>query len=57
MNSRERVLKAFKILPGKPDRVPVQPDVPGHLPKDLKDNFGHLFPKHLAKLIQIPNLR
>lgn len=23
---------------------PVQPDVPGHLPKDLKDNFGHLFP-------------
>lgn len=24
MNSRERVLKAFKILPGKPDRVPVQ---------------------------------
>jgi uroporphyrinogen decarboxylase len=24
MNSRERVLKAFKILPGKPDRVPIQ---------------------------------
>lgn len=23
---------------------PVQPDVPGHEPKDLKDNFGHLFP-------------
>lgn len=23
---------------------PIQPDVPGHLPKDLKDNFGHLFP-------------
>lgn len=23
---------------------PVQPDVPGHLPKELKDNFGHLFP-------------
>ena len=22
---------------------PVQPDVPGHKPKDLKDNFGHLF--------------
>jgi uroporphyrinogen decarboxylase len=22
---------------------PVQPDVPGHLPKDLKDNFGDLF--------------
>ena len=22
---------------------PVQPDVPGHLPKDMKDNFGHLF--------------
>lgn len=24
MNSKERVLKAFKILPGKPDRVPIQ---------------------------------
>lgn len=22
---------------------PVQPDVPGHEPKDMKDNFGHLF--------------
>ncbi len=22
---------------------PVQPDVPGHLPKDIKDNFGELF--------------
>ena len=22
---------------------PVQPGVPGHLPKDMKDNFGHLF--------------
>jgi uroporphyrinogen decarboxylase len=22
---------------------PVQPDVPGHLPKDMKDNFGDLF--------------
>jgi len=22
---------------------PVQPDVPGHLPRDMKDGFGHLF--------------
>ena len=22
---------------------PVQPNVPGHLPHDMKDNFGHLF--------------
>ncbi|KPL09958.1 MAG: hypothetical protein AMS26_22140, partial [Bacteroides sp. SM23_62] len=22
---------------------PVQPDVPGHLPRDMKDNFGELF--------------
>lgn len=22
---------------------PVQPGVPGHLPKDMKENFGHLF--------------
>ena len=27
MNSRERVLKAFKRLPGLPDRVPVQFDL------------------------------
>ena len=27
MNSRERVLRAFKILPGLPDRVPVQFDL------------------------------
>jgi uroporphyrinogen decarboxylase len=36
MNSRERVLKAFKILPGIPDRVPVQFD----LCRQLYDHFG-----------------
>ncbi|MBN1340228.1 MAG: hypothetical protein JXA03_12940 [Bacteroidales bacterium] len=36
MNSRERVLKAFKILPGKPDRVPVQFE----LCRQLSDHFG-----------------
>ena len=36
MNSRERVLKAFKILPGKPDRVPVQFE----LCRQLYDHFG-----------------
>lgn len=36
MNSRERVLKAFKILPGKLDRVPIQFD----LCRQLYDHFG-----------------
>ena len=36
MNSRERVLKAFHKLPGKPDRVPVQFD----LCRQLCDHFG-----------------
>ena len=36
MNSRERVLKAFKKLPGLPDRVPVQFD----LSRQLSDYFG-----------------
>ena len=27
MNSRERVLKALKIVPGLPDRVPIQFDL------------------------------
>ena len=36
MNSRERVLKAFKILPGKPDRVPVQFE----MCQQLYDHFG-----------------
>jgi uroporphyrinogen decarboxylase len=36
MNSRERVLKAFKKLPGLPDRVPVQFD----LCRQLSDHFG-----------------
>jgi len=36
MNSRERVLKAFKRLPGLPDRVPVQFD----LCRQLADHFG-----------------
>lgn len=36
MNSRERVLIAFKKLPGKPDRVPVQFD----LCRQLYDHFG-----------------
>jgi len=36
MNSRERVLKAFKRLPGKPDCVPVQFD----LCRELYDHFG-----------------
>lgn len=36
MNSRERVLKALKRLPGLPDRVPVQFD----LCKQLIDHFG-----------------
>jgi uroporphyrinogen decarboxylase len=36
MNSRERVLKAFKRLPGLPDRVPVQFD----LCRQLSDHFG-----------------
>lgn len=36
MNSRERVLKAFKRLPGLPDRVPVQFD----LCRQLSDHLG-----------------
>jgi len=36
MNSRERVLKAFKRLPGLPDRVPIQFD----LCRQLCDQFG-----------------
>ena len=36
MNSRERVLRAFKRLPGLPDRVPVQFD----LCRQLSDHFG-----------------
>ncbi len=36
MNSRERVLKAFKILPDRPSRVPIQFD----LCHQLYDHFG-----------------
>ena len=36
MNSRERVLKAFKLLKGLPDRVPIQFD----LCRNLSDHFG-----------------
>ena len=36
MNSRERVLKAFRKLNGKPDRVPIQFD----LCRQLYDHFG-----------------
>ncbi|NQU51576.1 MAG: hypothetical protein HQ522_03455 [Bacteroidetes bacterium] len=36
MNSRERVLKAFKLLPGKPDRIPVQFE----MCRQLYDHFG-----------------
>jgi uroporphyrinogen decarboxylase len=36
MNSRERVLKAFKRIPGLPDRVPIQFD----LCRQLSDYFG-----------------
>ena len=36
MNSRERVLKAFKLLKGLPDRVPIQFD----LCRSLCDHFG-----------------
>lgn len=36
MNSRERVLRAFKIIPGKPDRIPVQFE----LCRQLYDHFG-----------------
>ncbi len=36
MNSRERVLTAFKRLPGEPDRVPIQFD----LCRNLADHFG-----------------
>ena len=36
MNSRERVLKAFKRMPGLPDRIPIQFD----LCRQLSDYFG-----------------
>jgi uroporphyrinogen decarboxylase len=36
MNSRERVLRAFKQIPGQPDRVPVQFD----LCRQLSDHLG-----------------
>lgn len=36
MNSRERVLRAFKRIPGLPDRVPLQFD----LCRQLADYFG-----------------
>ena len=36
MNSRERVLKAFGKMEGKPDRVPIQFD----LCRQLSDHFG-----------------
>lgn len=36
MNSRERVLKAFRVIPGLPDRVPIQFD----LCRQLADHFG-----------------
>jgi uroporphyrinogen decarboxylase len=39
MNSRERVLKAFRKLPGLPDRVPLQFD----LCRQLSDYFGKLY--------------
>jgi uroporphyrinogen decarboxylase len=38
MNSRERVLKAFKRIEGQPDRVPIQFD----LCRNLADHFGKL---------------
>lgn len=38
MKPRERVLKAFKLLPGLPDRVPVQFD----LCRQLADHFGKI---------------
>ncbi len=38
MNSRERVLKAFKRIDGAPDRVPVQFD----LCRNLADHFGKI---------------
>ena len=36
MNSRERVLKAFKLMKGLPDRVPLQFE----LCRNLADHFG-----------------
>ncbi len=36
MDSRERVLKAFKIIEGLPDRIPIQFD----LSRELYDHFG-----------------
>ena len=40
MNARERVLKAFKRLPGLPDRVPVQFDLCRHLSDYLGKELG-----------------
>ena len=37
INSRERVLKAFKKIKGKPDRIPIQFD----LCRQLSDHFGN----------------
>ena len=47
MNSRERVLRAFKRIPGKPDRVSVQFD----LCRSLSDHFGKALniPVHYAE--------
>lgn len=36
MNSRERVLKTFKLLKGAPDRIPIQFD----LCRQLTEYFG-----------------
>ena len=36
MNSRERVLRAFHVMPGKPDRPPIQFD----LCRRLTDHFS-----------------
>lgn len=40
MNPRERVLKAFKRLPGLPDRVPVQFDLCRQLSEHLGEQMG-----------------
>jgi len=40
MNSRERVLKAFKILSGKPDRVPVQFEMCRQLYEHFEKEMG-----------------
>lgn len=43
MNSRERVLKAFRIMDGNPDRVPLQFDL-------CKEHLEHFSKKHGLKL-------